>query len=58
MLDVAASYGTLLDLYGLFLGIFIHYSGLFISEVLYLHQIFTDYVSYQYIHFYMLICQI
>ena len=38
-----------------FLGIFIHYYWqLFMSEVLYFHQIFTDCVSNQYTHFNML----
>ena len=44
--------------YCVFLGIFIHYWRPLMSEVLYLYQIFTDCMSYQYLHFDMLICQI
>ena len=40
-----------------FLGIFIHYWQPFMSEVLYLHQTFTDCMSNQYTHFDMLTCQ-
>ena len=36
-----------------FLGISIHYWRPFMSEVLYLHQTFTDYVSNQYTHYNM-----
>ena len=39
-----------------FLFIFIHNKAL-MSEVLYLHQTFADYVSYQYTHFGLSICQ-
>ena len=41
-----------------FLGIFMHNWRSFMSEVLYLRQTFTDYVSNQYPHFDMLTCQI
>ena len=40
-----------------FLGIFIHYWRPFMSEVLYLHQTFTDCMSRQYTHFDMLTYQ-
>ena len=40
-----------------FLGIFKHYWRSFMSELLYLHQTFTDYVSNQYTHFGLLTCQ-
>ena len=53
MSDVTASYGTLFDFIA-FLGIFIHYQRPFMSEVSYLYQIFTDYVSNQYTYFDML----
>ena len=49
MPDVTASYGTPFD-FIVFFGIFIHYYSPVMSELLYLHQIFTDYVSNQYLY--------
>ena len=40
-----------------FSGIFIHYYGPFMSELLYLHQKFTDYISNRYTHSNISTCQ-
>ena len=48
MPDVTASYGTSLVFIAFFLDIFIYFWGPFMSELLYLHQIFIDCVSNQY----------
>ena len=51
MLDVTASYGMYL------FANFAHNWRIFMSQVLYIHQTFTDFLSNQYIYFDMLICQ-
>ena len=47
MPDVTASYGNPFD-FITFSGILIHYYWPFMSELLFLHQTFTNYISYQY----------
>ena len=56
MSGVTEIYGTLLD-FITFLDIFIHYWRPFLSEVLYIHQTFTDFISNQNTDFDMLTCQ-
>ena len=48
--DMTASLVTPFDFIA-FLGLLIHYLGPFMSELLYLHQTFTDYMSNQYTRF-------
>ena len=50
MPDVTACYGRTFDFMSFSLGIFIHNCNLFMSEILYLHQTFTDYVFDKYTH--------
>ena len=48
MSDMTASYGMLLD----FIAFFRYFHTLMMSEVLYLHQTFTDCVPNQYAHYF------
>ena len=49
MQDVTASYGMPFD-FIVFLSIFVHFCRPFMSELLYLHQTFTDCISNQYLY--------
>ena len=57
MSDVTASYGALSDFIVFFLGIFTHNWLLFMPKWVYLHQTFTECVSYQYTNFDVSTCQ-
>ena len=55
--DITTSFGKSVDFISFFGYILIHYWWPFMSELLYLHQTFTDCVSYQFTHSRMSTCQ-